>query len=398
MVSGTLRFLFGLTVLAFLTIAAIAQPSSMGGMGRNYSGQLGDGTWTNRTTPTYMTAGVVWVSAGFEYSTFVKTDGTLWAMGENSYGQLGDGTTNIRATPVRVATGVASVSAGYQHTLFLKTDGTLWAMGANTHGQLGDGTTTNRSIPVQVDTGVASVSAGRFHSVFVKTDGTLWGMGMNGSGQLGSGYSAKPFTPVQIATGVVSASAGGFSDATADGGHTLFVKIDGTLWAMGANAYGQLGDGTTTKRSIPVQVDIGVVSISAGGRHSMFVKTDGSLWAMGDNYYGQLGAAYDAVASFRTIPVQVATGVALVFAGSTHTLFVKTDGSLWAVGENRFGEFGLGARFVGNNYNPVKVAAEVVSASAGESHTPWWERFIRSPSTLAPTAPAPAAARSRKLF
>ena len=97
----------------------------------------------------------------------------VWATGSNFSGQFGDGTTTNRSTPVQVASGVAAVSAGYQHTLYVKTDGTLWAMGYNSSGQLGDGTTTNRSTPVQVASGVATVSAGYFHSLYVKTDGTL---------------------------------------------------------------------------------------------------------------------------------------------------------------------------------------------------------------------------------
>ena len=72
----------------------------------------------------------------------------VWAMGDNSSGQFGDGTTTNRSTPVQVASGVAKVAAGETHSLYLKPDGTLWATGANWYGQLGDGTTTSRSTPV----------------------------------------------------------------------------------------------------------------------------------------------------------------------------------------------------------------------------------------------------------
>ena len=139
-------------------------------MGSNYSGQLGDGTTTDRNTPVQVVAtGVASVSAGGYHTLFVKTDGSLWAMGSNYSGQLGDGTTTDRNTPVQVvATGVASVSAGGYHTLFVKTDGSLWAMGNNFDGQLGYGTITNRGIsPVQVATGVAAAAAGGSHSLFL---------------------------------------------------------------------------------------------------------------------------------------------------------------------------------------------------------------------------------------
>src|SRR5664280_2633067 len=87
-------------------------------------------TWTSGTEPS--------VSAGGNFTMFLKADGTLWATGENTYGQLGDGTTTDKSVPVPVMTGVRSVSAGNSHTMILKTDGRT---GSNIIGQLGDGTT-----------------------------------------------------------------------------------------------------------------------------------------------------------------------------------------------------------------------------------------------------------------
>ena len=83
----------------------------------------------------------------------------------------------------------------------------------------------------------------------------------------------------------------------------MILKTDGSLWACGWNYDGQLGDGTTTNRSTPVQVMTGVAAVSAGGSHTMILKTDGSLWACGDNYYGQL---CDGTNVGRHIPVQIA--------------------------------------------------------------------------------------------
>ena len=77
--------------------------------------------------------------------------------------------------------------------------------------------------------------------------------------------------------------------ATAGGNYSLFITSDGTLWGMGYNASGQLGDGSSTSRPAPVQIATGVVSVSAGSTHSLFLKSDGSLWGMGNNEHGQLG-------------------------------------------------------------------------------------------------------------
>ena len=119
--------------------------------------------------------GVVAVSA-YRHSLFIDANGSLWAMGENGSGQLGDGSHLDRSTPVKVVDdSVSAIAAGEAHSLFLKTDGSLWAMGLNSSGQLGDGTTTTRSTPVKVvDGNVTAIAAGFSHSLFLKKDGSLW--------------------------------------------------------------------------------------------------------------------------------------------------------------------------------------------------------------------------------
>ena len=120
---------------------------------------------------------------------------------------------------------------------------------------------------------VTLASAGGDHSMVLKEDGSLWAMGVNGAGELGDGTRTNRHSPVQVMTGVSSVSAGGL--------HTMVLKVDGSLWAMGHNGWGQLGDGTTSNRHTPVQVMTGVSSVSASERYTMFIKDDGSLWAMG---------------------------------------------------------------------------------------------------------------------
>jgi hypothetical protein len=73
--------------------------------------------------------------------------------------------------------------------------------------------------------------------------------------------------------------------------HTLALRNDGTVWNWGYNGYGQLGDSTTTQRSVPVQVSgmTGGLAVAGGTNHSISIKSDGTLQAWGDNSYGQLG-------------------------------------------------------------------------------------------------------------
>ncbi len=210
-----------------------------------------------------------------------------------------------------------------------------------------------------VATRISAVSGGGDHTMYVKTGGTLWAMGYNLFGQLGDGTKTHRSSAVQVATSVASVAAGRV--------HTMYVETDGTLWAMGYKVNGQLGDGKDANlefRSTPVQVATGVASVAAGADHTMYVKTDGTLWATGSNAQGQLGNGGN---STSTTPVQVATGVASVAAGRVHTMYVKTDGTLWAMGDNRHGQLGDGTTT--NRSSAVRVATGVASVSAGRVHT-----------------------------
>ncbi len=222
----------------------------------NSSGQLGDGTFTDRSTPVevFDLTDITAVAAGENHSLFLKNDGTVWACGSNSSGQFGDGISRNKLTPEQVSPAwgwsITAVAAGSEHSIFLKNDGTVWACGLNVYGQLGDGTTTQRLTPVQVSglTGITSVGAGGLHSLFVKNDGTVWACGYNAGRELCDGTTINKSTPVQVSglTGITAVAAGG--------DHSLFLKNDGTAWACKYNVWRELGDGTTAEEITPKQI------------------------------------------------------------------------------------------------------------------------------------------------
>ena len=288
-----------------------------------------------------------------------KLDGTVWTWGSNVYGQLGDGTTVAHSVPTVVPglTGIISVAAavttggyddGESHTAALRSDGTVWCWGENRSGAVGDGTTTQRTSPVQVKglRDVMLIAAGGYHNLAVKLDGTVWAWGNNGYyGQCGDGTTINRLTPVQVTglTNVVGISAGTY--------HSVAVKLDGTVWTWGFNAYGILGNGTagvlgdansyfTASSTVPVQVPglTGIVEVSAGAADIIALKNDGTVWTWGRNV-GTLG---DGTLTQRNSPVQVknATGIVHIASGGWQTLLMKADGTVLTCGWNSKGEFG----------------------------------------------------------
>jgi len=213
---------------------------------------------------------------------------------------------------------------------------------------------------------IGRIAAGGSHSLALKSDGTVWAWGYNGYGQLGDGTTDNRRTPVQVSnlTGVVAIAAGC--------SYSLALKSDGTVRAWGRNDYGQLGDGTGNDiRSTPVQVSnlTDVVAIAAGNYHSLALKSDGTVWAWGQNNYGQLGDG--TMNNERRTPVQVSnlTDVVAIAAGDNHSLALKSDGTVWAWGRNDFGQLGDGTS--SNRSTPVQVSnlTGVVAIAAGYYHS-----------------------------
>lgn len=326
-------------------------------------------------------------STGDTQSCAVTTGGGAKCWGDNAFGQLGNGSIFDAHTPVDVTgltTGVAAVSPGGRHTCALTTGGGAKCWGSNNYGQLGNSTTTDSNTPVDVTgltSGVASVSAGGGYSAIdftcaLTTGGAAKCWGANSLGQLGNGPGPNSNTPVNV-TGLTT----GVAFVSAGGAHACAVTTGGGVKCWGSNNSGQLGNGTTTSSSTPVDVTgltSGVASVSAGWGQTCAVTTGGGVKCWGANSFGQLGNGIvgpetcGSVECSRT-PLDVfglTSGVSAVDVGLFHTCAITTAGGAKCWGQNDYGNLGTGGTapgYCGLSYcsrTPVDVVGLTTGAAA----------------------------------
>ena len=380
--------------------------------------RLGDNTIINRSSPVQIGALTTWsqAEASDDHSAAIKTDGSIWTWGDSGFGQLGhNNSTPDLSSPAQVGslTDWAIVSLGRDCTIAVKKDGTLWAWGENGTGRLGDGTTIDRSSPVQIGalTDWADIWTGVDGGIALKTDGSIWTWGDNGNGGLGDGTTIDRSSPVQVGNsfewdrvysyfqGSMALKLNTFSDevtidATVDTATIVtapgvidsagkiyagYIGVDNqmsiaswtsasaptfpvaatadTLYAWGNGLNGRLGLGDIANRSSPVQ--IGALTdwahVGTGNAHTHAVKKDGTLWAMGDSDNGGLGDNQSATDFSSPIQIGALTDWLIVEAGNDWSIAIKTDGTLWAWGQNSAGQ--LGQDDVISRSSPVQIGA-----------------------------------------
>jgi alpha-tubulin suppressor-like RCC1 family protein len=357
------------------------------------------------------------VAAGYQHSLAVGNSpyhgsGVVWAWGDNTNGQIGNGNGNNYDTgqPVKAPvlvhgsgdvgylSGVTKVAAGFEHSLALKSDGTVWAWGDNYWGQLGCHSNSDHYTPVQVHgpgnvgylTDVVDIAAGYHHSLAVTKDGSVYAWGGGFQGQLGLHSNNDHTIPYQVhglgnvgyLTGIEHVAAGQL--------FSLAVDNDGHVYAWGEGSQGQLGINSHNDHTVPYQVHgpgnvdylTDVTQVAAGRWHSLALKSDGTVWAWGDNTDGQLGQGPYESEAITPALVSPNTGlyygnvVTKVAAGYYHSLAIRDDGSAWAWGENVYGALGNGhgGDSTYDRSEPTRVTTGtgltgVVDVAGGEHHS-----------------------------
>jgi len=318
--------------------------------GWNSEGQLGRETTEDHSAVpldvTGLSSGVATVSAG-THACAVTTSGGVKCWGRNTRGQLGDGTTTDSPVPVDVvglSSGVVSVSAGVIHSCALTDAGAVKCWGSNEYGELGNGGTEDSAVPVdatELTDEVTSVSAGGGPlTCVVTTAGGVKCWGYNGSGGLlGNGSSDNSGTPVDV-TGLTSDAA---TVSARSGGHTCALTTAGGAKCWGSNGFGGLGHGSVGSSSVPVDVTgltMGAATVAAGSNYSCAATTSGGVKCWGANSSGELG---DGTTTDSSVPVDVVgldSDVATVSPGSSHTCALTASGGVKCWGSNGKGQLG----------------------------------------------------------
>ncbi|HLO43776.1 MAG TPA: VWD domain-containing protein [Leadbetterella sp.] len=279
---------------------------------------------------------------------YLKNDNSLWASGENFSGKLGIGGSGLGVTnnPVKIMSDVKSMQIGYDVSFVLKIDNTLWAFG-QISGMFGDKTKANSNLPIKVLENVKSIFSNGINTLFIKTDNSLWGTARDQYLTNNSGQFGSTFSktpPFKIAENVIFAAPQQYSN--------FYIKSDFSLWLSGSNIFFKF-----EKKDNFVKIMSDVQSISStSSNSSLILKTDNTLWAIGNNNSFGVGTNND-----ESVPIKILDNVKSVYTYNGSTFVHKLDNTLWASGNNSFfsNNMGLGVLGIGiidkNIYNFVPI-------------------------------------------
>ena len=336
------------------------------------------------------------IAAGAGHVLAIDESGQLYTWGNNILGNLGalgdlGGNSptmiNISAlsgSPLKNVK-ITAVAAGLHTSMALDADGNVWHWGQNIQGHLGNGNTTNSSTPINIstlpssllkDVKITAIACGDSHSMAIDENGNVWTWGQNTYGQLGNMTTASSTTPNPNPINISALSGHPFNyvkiTAIACGsGHSIAIDENGNVWAWGNNLMRQLGNGSTTDSSTPINISAPVASpinnvkitdITCGQYHNMAIDENGNVWAWGRNTSGQLGLGDTTTVVNRPTKVTALSDVDVkaITCGQSTSFALDASGKVLSWGNNPFGILGNGTSS-GNTSWPGYVIDEDMS-------------------------------------
>lgn len=315
------------------------------------------------------------IAAGGSHTCRLGSNVGASCWGRNQFGQLGHATMTPRSTVpvVVVPEGIpaTAISAGSSHTCVMAS-GAVGCWGHNHRGQLGNGTTRDSAVPVAVNLGrdvITAVAAGGDHTCAVLSNGGVRCWGYNIHGQLGDGTTTRSSVPVTVN------DLGGQATAVAAGAlHTCAVLSNGAVRCWGLNQWGQLGNTTVgLDTAAPVSVnDLGgqATAVTAGLMHTCALMSNGTVRCWGRNPSGQLGNGR--TTARLAVPVSVTNlggQATAVTAGWEHTCGLLSNGTVRCWGLNDRGQLGNGTHANSSVPVTVNLGGTAIAVAAGAKHT-----------------------------
>ncbi len=313
---------------------ALESNGTVWAFGEGAVGQLGDGLQEaslETAVRVHFPVGVKIVAIGEAESEGFAIDSTGqgWAWGRGGEGSLCMGEKAMGlTTPAKVPgiTGATAVQGGAHHVLWLLKNGTVDACGSNHRGELGVGSNVRKSespLPVPGLSKVLEISAGQMTSCARTSSGAVYDWGGDTNGQVGNGAGeASVFEPFHVALpGPASAISCGGNKAI--DGHTMAI-VEGAVYGWGEDSYGQLGDGSTANKLLPVRAtetrSLGLVAVVASGACSLGLAAGGEVYTWGSNEGEALGTKENVQLSVT--PLLVDTG-AHEISGTAYNSLVR---------------------------------------------------------------------------